>query len=514
MTNINTGLTTFAAARDNVGSSYPVGVLDIGSNSIRLVVYERHARWLTPIHNEKASAALGRGVAQFGRIADEGIDVALRAIKRFALISKLMNVSTVHILATSAVREAENGAAFSDAVREIMDAPVRVLSGSEEAHFASLGVVAGIPEFKGVVGDLGGGSLEFSRINGGLDTEGETHALGAIRMQDDSGESPDVAVEIARERIAGSKVITQSDGGVFCAIGGTWRSIAKLHQERSNYPLHMVQDYTITGDEVIELCERIVRASMNKKALTGMKVVSSSRRDLLPYGAAVLSETVKAGGFSQVVFSALGVREGFLFGLLTPEEQAADPLLQAANEISQLGARSSFHASELIDLADKTWTALFGEQALVSQRLRQAACLLSDIGWRGHPDYRGEQSVDLVAYSAMTGIDHPGRAFLAESLAVRYMGLKHKSISSSILELAGEDEHINARRFGAFLRVAYTLSAGMPGVLPHLDVLVDGEELVLQVPQDMAFLVGDRVKSRLAHFANTLESKTSAVRVV
>ncbi|RYE53213.1 MAG: exopolyphosphatase, partial [Rhizobiaceae bacterium] len=233
------GVDADPTAQGRIKGARPVAVLDIGSNSVRLVVYERHARSLTPLYNEKTACALGRGLAQTGKIAYENIDRALTAIQRFALVCKLMRVGKTFVLATSAVREASNSKAFVDAVEQIMGVPVTVLSGVEEAHFAALGAISGMPDFAGVVGDLGGGSLELSPIASGHDETGETHELGVIRLQDDSTNVPSKAQVLAAKRLKKSKLL-KGQGGAFCAIGGTWRSLAKVHQVLRDYPLHMV----------------------------------------------------------------------------------------------------------------------------------------------------------------------------------------------------------------------------------------------------------------------------------
>ena len=507
------GVDADPTAQGRIKGARPVAVLDIGSNSVRLVVYERHARALTPLYNEKSACALGRGLAATGRLPYESIDRALTAIQRFALVTRLMQVGQVHVLATSAVREAENARAFVDAVSEIMGAEVRVLSGKEEAHFAALGVISGIPGFAGLVGDLGGGSLELSAIAGGQDSAGETHELGVIRLQDDSGGSPIKAQAIARQRLASSRLAGEVSTGVFCAIGGTWRSLAKVHQVLRNYPLHMVQHYAAKASDLLKLCDEIVEAVAAGKSMPGAEHVSSGRRELVPYGAAVMSELLRAGSFETVMFSALGVREGYLFGLLDPEEQALDPLLQAAEEMSVLRSRSPAHATDLIDFTSEFLTAIGVRETAEEQRLRKVACYLADIGWRGHPDYRGEQSVDLIAYGSLTGVDHPGRAFLAEVLAVRYMGLKHKSVSQSLLTLAGPVANAKARLIGAAFRVAYPMSAAMPGVLPRTSFSLEGNKLVLHLPQDLAFLDGEHLRGRLDQLASVATIKSTEVRV-
>jgi len=506
------GVDAEPSAQGRIRGAKPVAVLDIGSNSVRLVVYERHARALTPLYNEKASCALGRGVAATGRLADENVDRAIRAVRRFALVVRLMGVAKVYILATSAVRDAANGAAFSAQVSEIMQEPVNTLSGAEEAHFAALGVVAGIPMFTGVVGDMGGGSLELSDVTNGEDISGETLALGVIRVQDDSEGSISKAAEIVAERLALSSL--RKRGGTFCAIGGTWRSLAKLHQFTEDYPLHMVQHYEVSAASVLKLCKKIIDAYAKDETYPLSERMSSSRRSLVPFGAVVMSETLKAGGFDSVVFSALGVREGYLFDQLPSREQTIDPLIQVCEEMSILRARSPSHAHDLIEFTSSFISGSGLEESAADMRLRKATCFLSDIGWRGHPDYRGEQSVDMVAYGALVGIDHPGRAFLSEALAVRYMGLKHKSVSSALMQLAGDTANARARVLGALLRVAYPMSAGMSGVLPHASFQREGDTLILQLPTDFAFLDGERLNSRLSQLANAAGFDTCEVRTV
>ncbi|HEV7276388.1 MAG TPA: Ppx/GppA phosphatase family protein [Devosiaceae bacterium] len=499
-------------AQGRIKGARPVAVLDIGSNSVRLVVYERHARALTPLYNEKTACALGQGVASDGRLDYHNIDRALTAIQRFALVTRLMRVGTTHIIATAAVREASNSSAFVAAVEEIMGGSVAVLSGTEEAHFAALGVTAGIPGFTGVIGDLGGGSLELSAMETGQDESGETHELGVIRLRSDADGDAAAAARLARDRLLASRIIASQPGGTFCAIGGSWRALAKVHQALRRYPLRMVQNYEVPAEDLLQLCDEITDAMVAGEPIPGGERVSSARRDLLPFGAAVMAEVLRAGNFETVVFSALGVREGYLYERLDPEEKAIDPLLQASEEMSVLRSRSPGHAADLIAFTDGLLGALGVSETPAERRLRRVACNLADISWRGHPDYRGEQSIDLIAYGSFTGLDHPGRAFLAEVLAVRYMGLKFKSVSKPLLELSGAAGHARARLLGAAFRVAYPMSAAMPGVLPRTGFTMEAEKLILQLPEDLAFLDGEHLRSRLDQLAGVAGIKTTEVR--
>lgn len=505
------GVDADPTAQGRIKGAKPVAVLDIGSNSVRLVVYERHARALTPLYNEKSACALGRGVGQTGRLAEANMAQALDAIKRFALVARMMRVGKVHVLATSAVRDAANRQEFVDAVEALMETKVNVLSGEQEAHFAALGAVAGIPGFAGIVGDLGGGSLELSSIRNGNDTDGASFELGVIRLQDDSNGSPTKAASIVRDRMEKAGLGKIDKGQSFVAIGGTWRSLAKLHQIVKGYPLHMVQNYVVAADEMIRFCNDIIGAS-SLKGYEGSENVSSSRRELVPFGAAVMAEVLKTGNFADVVFSALGVREGYLYGLLDKREQAIDPLIQGAEELSVLRSRSPSHANDLIEFTGKFLAASGTAETADEERLRNVVCLLADIGWRSHPDYRGPQSVDAVAYSSLSGVDHPGRAFLAQVIAIRYDGLKSKT-AAPLAALGSAELTARARLIGALFRVAYPMTAAMPGILPRIRFDMDGNALSLILPTDLAFLAGEHLRGRLEQFANVAGFKSSEVRV-
>lgn len=505
------GVDADPTAQGRIKGAQPVAVLDIGSNSVRLVVYERHARALTQLYNEKSACALGRGIAQSGKLAEANVAKALDAIKRFALVARMMRVGKVYILATSAVRDASNREEFVASVENLMEVPVHVLSGEEEAHFASLGVVAGIPGFVGLAGDLGGGSLELSHVDRGIDTSGVSFELGVIRLQDDADGDPRQAAQIVRKRLAASLLQTVEPGQTFAAIGGTWRSLAKLHQGLVDYPLHMVQDYSVKAGTMIEVCDTIVAAG-SLKTYPGSAGVSSSRRDLVPFGAAVLSEILKVGRFEAVIFSALGVREGYLFGMLDPAEMSIDPLIQGAEELSILRSRSPAHGNDLVEFTGKYLSAAGITESNDEARLRTVACLLADIGWRSHPDYRAPQSVDAVAYGSLTGVDHPGRAFLAHTIAIRYEGLKTKS-GRSLTRLSSKAQSDRAKLLGTLMRVAYPITAAMPGILPRIHFEVQDSTLVLHLPADYAFLDADHLRNRMSQFADVAGHKGAKVVV-
>jgi exopolyphosphatase/guanosine-5'-triphosphate,3'-diphosphate pyrophosphatase len=476
-----------------------VAIVDIGSNSVRLVVYERLTRAATPLFNEKELCGLARGVATTGKLDANAIESALAAIRRFKALTSQMHVSSLHVLATAAPREATNGRDFIRSVEAITGVPVILLSGAEEARLTALGILSGIHEPNGIAGDLGGGSLEVIDIKGTKIGTGETFPIGGLRLEEASDKTLKKAEKIVAEVLAGSKVLGKGEKRAFYAIGGTWRSLARLHMRQTGYPLHVMHEYSIEPDEASDFCRMVAKRDID--ALDSIEVVSRNRRSLLPYGAAVLDQVIKVMRPSEIVMSALGVREGHLYDLLSPEEKAKDPLLSACEELAFLRSRSPQHVRELGPWSGMVFQALGFDETAEEARLRIAACLLADIGWRAHPEYRGEQSLNLIAHAAFIGIDHPGRAYLALANFYRHEGLIDEALSPHIRELASTRLMERARALGATLRVAYLISGAMPGVVGRTRMEARGKALTLVVPPDLAPLAGARVVRRLGHLA-------------
>jgi exopolyphosphatase/guanosine-5'-triphosphate,3'-diphosphate pyrophosphatase len=244
-----------------------------------------------------------------------------------------------------------------------------------------------------------------------------------------------------------------------------------------------------------------VVAKRDIDALDSIEVVSRNRRPLLPYGAVVLDQVIRMMRPSAIILSALGVREGLLYDLLDTREKERDPLIAACEELAYLRSRSPRHVHELVPWSEAVFKVIGLDETKEEARLRHAACLLADIGWRAHPEYRGEQSLNLIAHAAFIGIDHPGRAYLALANFYRHEGLIDEALSPHIRELATTRLMERARALGATLRVAYLISGAMPGVVGRTRIVVRGKSLVLVMPPDLAPLGGARVMRRLGQLA-------------
>lgn len=486
----------------------PVGVIDIGSNSVRLVVYEALSRAPTPIFNEKALCGLGKSLASTGRLAPEAVDQALRALRRFRALADQMGVEQLWVLATAAARDASNGATFLTEAERICRGSIELISGEREAELSALGVVSGMWRPDGLVGDLGGGSLELTDVKGDVIGKGISLPLGGLRLLDASGKSLKKAEKLVRDAFDNID-LSANQGRAFYAVGGTWRALARLHMKQRGFPLHVTHGYEIPPRDALDFARIVERADPD--TLEAIEFVSSERRPLLSYGALVMEHVVRVAKPDRIVLSALGVREGLLYSLLHPEERAKDPLIAAANELSFLRSRSPEHSRELVGWTDTLFTQIDKDETADERRLRHAACLLADIGWRAHPDYRGEQSLNIIAHAAFVGVDHPGRAFLALAVYFRHAGLVEDELSPKIRELVGSRALQRARILGATMRVAYLISASMRGVLPRAPLRVERNVLALVLKGDMAALAADRVLNRLRVLAKLL-GLTPAIR--
>ena len=479
---------------------HPLSVIDIGSNSIRLVIYEGIARSPTVLFNEKMLAGLGRGIVTTGKLDPDGVSRAVEEFRRFRALSEQAGSEGLHVIATAAAREAENGHDFIERAEAILGTEIQVLSGREEARYSALGVICGFHDPDGIAGDLGGGSLELVDVKGEVIGDGITLPLGGLRLQDLAKNSPVEAARIARKELKRAELLSGGAGRVFYAVGGTWRNLARLHMMATGYPLHVMHHYEFGIESSAEFLAQVARGDIDK--IKGIERISKTRRALLPYGAAVLQEIIKAMKPSKIVVSALGVREGYLFSLLDEQKRAADPLISAAEELAVLRARSVSHARELAEWTGQTLAAFGLGEEPEEARYRHAACLLADIGWRAHPEYRGTQSLNIISHASFIGIDHPGRAFIALTIMFRYEGVYDDEVSPELRKLAGARLVERARLLGAMMRVVYLLSAAMPGVMPSLKwVKRDDGGFTLTVPKRHAALMGERPEARLAQLA-------------
>ena len=491
-----------SSPREVIYTGRPIAIIDIGSNSVRLVVFDNLDRAPVPAFNEKSLCGLGNGVVSTGRLSASGIDKALAALRRFRVLTHIMGIEDVRVIATAAARDAANGPEFIAAAREALGGlNISLLSGPREAELSAYGVMSGVYKADGIAGDLGGGSLEIIDIRDTLIGQGVSLPLGGLALMDASNQSPKAAAKIVRDAFSKCAALDALAGRTFYAVGGTWRALAKLHMGQRDYPLVVMHGYSIPAREAAELADLVER--VDASSFLVIDSVNNARRPLLAYGAVVLNELIRRAKPRDIVFSTFGVREGLLYEALTAADRAEDALLIATRKLNKLLSRSPAFADELIEWLSHVLISLGLSESAQERRLRAAACYLSEVNWRAHPDYRGVQTFNLVSTALLPGIDHPSRSFLSLVTTVRHVGLDDKAALEA-RAMMPQPLIDRAQMLGACLRIASVLAAGMPGVLGRTPLVASKGKIALTLPADLANLWNDRLASRLKTLGKNL----------
>ncbi|MQA64411.1 MAG: hypothetical protein GEU76_00680 [Alphaproteobacteria bacterium] len=478
-----------------------IAVIDIGSNSVRMVVYTGAGRISAPVYNERTLCGLGRVMGSTGRLDPDAVSTALSHLGRFVTLMGAMDVSRVEAFATEAVRAASDGADFVAEAEKILGTTISILDGATEAETSAFGVVSGIPDASGIMGDLGGGSLEIVALNAGKPGDRATLPIGALRLSEAVGAVTVKAGGIVDKALAGVSWLGAAKGKAFYPVGGAWRAFATVHMAQENYPLHVIHQYTLGRSDALALLRLISRLSPS--SLTKIRHVPKARLRTLPLAAVVMERLLIAAQPKEVVFSAFGLREGWLYRRLPEAERAKDPLIFAAEEIAARESRFAMPGDQLDD-----WlSAVFQDETPRLRRLRRVAVLLSDIAWRDHPDYRARDSFSRVLHLSLTGIDHRERILLAYMVSSSYGGGRTGPVRSLVLPLVDADDVDHAITVGRAIRFARTLSAGTIDVLRTTRLELGKSQLTLHVPKGMGYLLSEEISRRFEVLARRLKRK-------
>ncbi len=477
-------------------------VIDIGSNSIRLVLYRVEGRAIWTVFNEKVLAGLGRDLPSTGRLSEEGRQAAHAALKRFRAVLEALQPSEVFVAATAAVREAEDGPAFIREVKAQTGLTVRVLSGEEEARLSALGVVAGIPNADGVAGDLGGFSLELIRLRDSEPGEGATLPLGPFALGDsDSFDAGSVRKEAGR-RLAG--LSNHFTAETFYAIGGAWRNLALLNMRMTDYPLQIVHQYEMGAKEALQDCRFI--AGQSRGSLERIEGLSRKRVESLPHAAVVLEQLIEKLGVRRIVVSAWGLREGLLFDALPSQVRRLDPLIEGAAGLGGRHAQAETLGEALEAWLEPTFAAL--EPVFDPRRekvLVAAACRLADIGTRLHPDHRADLVFEQILRAPIPGMTHSERTFLATAAFARHTSANVVPGGRTSEKLLSLERRQRALALGAAMRLGCDLSGRSPPLLAQSRLALGDETLVLSADSTSAdLLLGEQTAKRAATLATAL----------
>lgn len=460
-------------------------IVDIGSNSIRLVVYQGPPRLPAILFNEKVLAGLGRSLAASGMIDAQSMALGRAALTRFAALTREMQVTHIRTVATAAVRDASNGGDLI-AIAEDAGLKVEILSGEQEAEAAGLGVISGIPEADGIVGDLGGGSLELVRVQGGELHQRSSFPLGVLRaapLRENGTLDRAVARLLTEHGWSGA-----GRGLPLYLVGGSWRALARLDMQATQYPLPVIHQYGMSAATVARMRRMLSQAG--KAQLKAVPGLSSGRIPTLGDAAALLASLLTHLGSNGTIVSAYGLREGLLYDALTPEQRAADPLIVAAREEGRVAGRFPEHG----DLLDRWIAPLFASETPADARLRRAACQLADTGWRANPEFRAERGLEIALHDNWVGVDGRGRAMIAQALWT-CMGGSGAS-PAPLSALADPTQLSRAVAWGLAMRLGQRLSAGLAGPLERSRLSPEAGSVQLALRDGDAGLYGEAVEKR------------------
>jgi len=475
-------------------------VVDLGSNSVRLVVFEGRGRNPLPIFNEKAVLGLGRGLDSTGLLNEEAVEQAFTVMARYFAVARAMEADPIEVLATAAVRDALNGEAFVAGLQARMPGvPIRVLAGEEEAAISAEGVQLGFPGAQGVLGDLGGGSLEVVELTPHGAGHSASLPIGVIRLAERAKGDVTRARGIADEALGALPWLANAAAkGDLYLVGGTWRALARMHIAQTAYPLSIVHHYGLVREEARDLAGVVMAAT--RRTLERMPGAPAKRVGDLPFAAVVMRRLLRISGARRVMFSANGLREGWYARLLPPPVRGEDPLLAASRELCGRFGRDADLPPELM-----RWTApLFEGESEGELALREAACWVSDVASHDHPDYRAEHGFYRVLRQPGVGLDHYARAFLALVVALRYEAPNDAHYLPSARMLLDSHAVRRAELLGAGLRLAYTLSGGTPELLAGTAIERRGGRLVLRLGTGSGVFAGESVLRRTEALAATM----------
>lgn len=482
--------------------AHRTAIIDIGSNSIRLVVYAGPRRIPATIFNEKVMAGLGQSLADTGALQPEAMHRALDALRRFRLLLDEMRVDEVTCVATAAVREATNGAEFAAMVQQL-GLDLSTLSGEEEAEVAAMGVLSAIPEADGIVGDLGGGSLDLARVEGGQVHERATLPLGVLRLAAmQRGKSGSLARAL-RTMLGKHKWLAAYPDRAFYLVGGSWRAVARLDMHLTGYPLRVLHHYEMPPSRPERLAQRLVAA--DRAALRGIDGLQPSRIETLDDAVALLRGIVGVVRPSRLITSSYGLREGLLYRALGPDERQRDPLLVAVKRFGESQSRFREPSEPLYD-----WISpIFAGDPPEWRRWLLAACHLADVAWQANPDFRAERGLEIALHGNWVGIDAVGRSMIGQALFTNFGGgVKPFPIDRHVADPAMLER---ATAWGLALRLAHRLAAGTHGIFGRSSLSLTDSGLVLTLPNAERALIGEVVDRRLRRLGQALAAESKVV---
>ncbi len=438
---------------------------------------------------------LGKGLGETGLLNPQGRASALASIERFVSLAEHMNLAVLSAVATAAVREASDGPAFVEEIERKTGLPIMVATGEEEATLSAQGVLLGWPDAEGLVCDIGGSSMELAQIKRGKIVEAATSPLGPLSIHGIDEADRAAYIEAELDKIC---ELFASDPKRIYLVGGSWRAIGRLDMTRRFYPLHVLHEYRMTPEDLVETATWAKDQDPNH--LTTLTDTSLARLELVPTASSVLIGLMNRMRPGEVAISAYGIREGLLYAHMTKPIRKRDPLVEAARHMEEASARFPGFGDALY-----RWIKpIYASRDRSERRLIRAACLMHDVSWRAHPDYRAETCFENVTRANLGGLNHRERVFLGLALVNRYKPSHKVDAVVPLLGLLGSNDIQAAEALGRAMRLGAMLSGGSRRLLAKSKLDVEDDVITLTLRSSAKRHSGEVVERRLGGLAQVL----------
>jgi exopolyphosphatase/guanosine-5'-triphosphate,3'-diphosphate pyrophosphatase len=482
-----------------------VGVVDVGSNSVRMVVFDGAARSPAYFYNEKVMAGLGQGLAETGMLYPTGRERAFSALRRFAMVARGMDIGPLTCVATAAMRDAQDGPEFRRLIEKETGLHLHIIDGAEEARLSAQGVLLGWPEAQGLICDIGGNSMELAEVGEGRVGRRATSQLGPFRLQQVKGGRKEIIAHIRAQMATLAEAVGTGHERIYL-VGGSWRAIARLDMERRNYPLLVLHEYRMEPESLLKTLEWIEKSDLGQlRAKTG---TSAARMDLVPLAALVLRELVELFKPREIDISSYGIREGLLYEQMPERLRRRDPLIEACRYAEKMQARMPGFGKRLHSFIEPVLGVVPPERF----RLHRAACLLHDTSWRTHPDYRAEACFDNVTRANLAALSHSERVFIGLALLHRYKNSRAGSRLEPLCALLSPEQIQEAEILGKAMRFGAMFAIEDPKEAGTLDLSAKKTELTLRLTRRGVDLFGEVCEARFQSLATALKAAPVVIR--
>jgi exopolyphosphatase/guanosine-5'-triphosphate,3'-diphosphate pyrophosphatase len=474
-----------------------LAIIDIGSNSIRMLIYEDFSSSRVPFFNEKAVCELGKNLDKSKKLHRSGTEYALKVLKRFSEILNVSKITNLKIIATAVIREATDTKPFIDEVEKLFKTKINILSGEEEATCSAEGVKIGFENVDGLVADLGGGSLELARVENNVITNKTSLPLGVLRLINNPIIKKRNLSKYIKNLFSDEKWLSKKKFKNLYLVGGTWRALFKLHLFQNEYPVHIIHQYSIDNDRLTKFLDKI--SSFSKSKLKTVEYISKSRTQYLPYSSIILNEIINLTNPKKIVCSISGLREGALVKEHFKDFESPDMFNKSLEHIAKKRGDLGLTFKKYYDFIKP----VFEGNEHYNKKLLNLACVLSHMDWGLGAFQKAELVFQETLNTPLLKLTHKERIQIALSCYWRYCSIKYNP-KIEYLTFLNNNEIFSSKQVGSALRFAHALTSISTIFLEEFKLYKRGNSVFLKIPSHHQEIISKQVTKKFKALAREL----------